>query len=207
MSGRRPLQSYMARRRRPSSQGWRTFLRNHADGIASMDLFVVPTISFSLLHGFIILQHSRRALLWVGVTAHPSAEWIARLSPGFWGYLPMPLRSGRSWAIKRLRNASPRRCSNSRDLEFRGPAAAAWLRVAGYFPARVMREKSFDFEPAAADVKPSAISPRFSSSRIADARLGIRRANRQSSTVFNSSAVSMIWSRSPLFSSPIVELL
>jgi hypothetical protein len=32
----------------PPSQGWRTFLRNHADGIASMDLFLVPTISFRL---------------------------------------------------------------------------------------------------------------------------------------------------------------
>src|SRR5260221_7549987 len=33
---------YMARGRRPPSQGWKTFLHNHADGIASMDLFVVP---------------------------------------------------------------------------------------------------------------------------------------------------------------------
>src|SRR3982074_2900108 len=32
------------RRRDPPSQGWRTFLRNHADGIAAMDMFVVPTI-------------------------------------------------------------------------------------------------------------------------------------------------------------------
>ena len=38
-------------RRRPPSQGWKTFLHNHADGIASMDLFVVPTISFRLLYG------------------------------------------------------------------------------------------------------------------------------------------------------------
>jgi hypothetical protein len=37
--------------RRPPSQGWKTFLHNHADGIASMDLFVVPTISFRLLYG------------------------------------------------------------------------------------------------------------------------------------------------------------
>jgi hypothetical protein len=46
--------------------------------IASMDLFVVPTISFRLLYGFLILQHSRRELLWLGVTARPSAHWIAR---------------------------------------------------------------------------------------------------------------------------------
>ena len=54
------------------------FLRNHADGIASMDLFVVPTLSFRLLYGLLILSHGRRQILWVGVTAHPTAEWIAR---------------------------------------------------------------------------------------------------------------------------------
>jgi hypothetical protein len=46
---------YMARCRRPPSQGWKTFLRNHADGIASMDLFVVPTLSFRLFYG--LLRH------------------------------------------------------------------------------------------------------------------------------------------------------
>jgi hypothetical protein len=42
-----------------------------------MDLFVVPTISFRLLYGLLIMGHGRRQLLWVGVTAHPRAEWIA----------------------------------------------------------------------------------------------------------------------------------
>jgi hypothetical protein len=69
---------YMAKHRRPPSQRWRTFLRNHADGIASMDLFVVPTISFQLLYGLLILQHGRRQILWLGVTAHPTADWIAQ---------------------------------------------------------------------------------------------------------------------------------
>jgi len=68
----------MARRRGPPSQGWKTFLRNHADGIAAMDLFVVPTISFRLLYGLLILQHDRRHILWMAATAHPTAEWIAR---------------------------------------------------------------------------------------------------------------------------------
>ena len=68
----------MARRRRPPSQGWRTFLRNHADGIAAMDLFVVPTISFRLLYGLLILRHEWRRILWLGATTHPTAEWIAR---------------------------------------------------------------------------------------------------------------------------------
>jgi hypothetical protein len=42
---------YMVKRREPPSQGWKTFLHNHADGIAAMDMFVVPTISFRLLYG------------------------------------------------------------------------------------------------------------------------------------------------------------
>jgi transposase InsO family protein len=67
----------VARRRGPPSQGWKTFLRNHADGIAAMDLFVVPTISFRLLYGLLIMGHGRRQVLWFGVTAHPTAEWIA----------------------------------------------------------------------------------------------------------------------------------
>jgi hypothetical protein len=76
--GQTTVAKYRARRRRSPSQGWKTFLHNHADGVASMDLFLVPTISFRLLYGFLILRHSRRELLWLGVTAHPSAEWIAR---------------------------------------------------------------------------------------------------------------------------------
>jgi hypothetical protein len=76
--GQTSVAKYMARRRRPPSQGWSTFLRNHADGIAAMDLFVVPTISFRLLYGLLILRHDRRRILWLGATTHPTAEWIAR---------------------------------------------------------------------------------------------------------------------------------
>ena len=66
------------RSRRPPSQSWKTFLRNHAAGIASIDLFVVPTAFFKLLYGLVILGHERRRLIGFGVTAHPTAEWIAR---------------------------------------------------------------------------------------------------------------------------------
>jgi transposase InsO family protein len=76
--GQTTVAKYMARNRRPPSQGWKTFLRNHTDAIASIDMFVVPTVSFRLLYGLVILRHSRRKLLWLSVTAHPSAEWVAR---------------------------------------------------------------------------------------------------------------------------------
>jgi hypothetical protein len=75
--GQTSVAKYMVRRRGWPSQGWKTFLHNHADGIAAMDLFVVPTISFRLLYGLLILRHGRRQILWFGVTAHPTAEWIA----------------------------------------------------------------------------------------------------------------------------------
>jgi transposase InsO family protein len=69
---------YMVKRREPPSQGWRTFLRNHASEIAAMDLFVVPTIGFDLLYAFVIVRIDRRDLVWINVTKNPTAEWVAR---------------------------------------------------------------------------------------------------------------------------------
>jgi hypothetical protein len=69
---------YMARCRRPPSQSWKTFLRNHAATIAAMDLLVVPTIGFRLLYVQVILGHHRRRVLSFGITSHPTAKWIAR---------------------------------------------------------------------------------------------------------------------------------
>src|ERR1700726_2766910 len=68
---------YMVKRRGPPSQGWRTFLHNHAPDIAAMDLFVVPTIGFKKLYGFVIVRIDRRDLVWINVTTNPTAEWIA----------------------------------------------------------------------------------------------------------------------------------
>jgi transposase InsO family protein len=69
---------YIVKRRVPPSQGWRTFLRNHAPDIAAMDLFVVPTIGFDLLHALVIVRLDRRDLVWINVTTNPTAEWVAR---------------------------------------------------------------------------------------------------------------------------------
>jgi len=76
--GQTSVAKSMARRRRPPSQGWRTFLLNHADGIASIDLFVVPTISFRSLYGLLVLGHGRRRILSLAATVHPTAEWVAQ---------------------------------------------------------------------------------------------------------------------------------
>jgi hypothetical protein len=84
---------YMSRIRRPPSQSWRTFLYNHAEAIASVDLFVVPTITLRMLFGFVVLHHGRRQLVHVGVTAHPTAEWLShQISEAFpWDRAPRHL--------------------------------------------------------------------------------------------------------------------
>ena len=62
---------------KPPSQAWRTFLRNHLTQAAAMDFFVIPTASFRLLYGLVILEHGRRRIRHVAVTAHPTAAWVS----------------------------------------------------------------------------------------------------------------------------------
>jgi len=72
------VSKYMIRHRVPPSQTWRTFLRNHADAIAAIDLCLVPTLTFECLFVFVVVAHGRRQLLWFAVTRHPTAEWLAQ---------------------------------------------------------------------------------------------------------------------------------
>jgi putative transposase len=69
---------YMVRQRKPPSQTWRTFLKNHARDLVAADFFVVPTIAFQLLFVFVILDHNRRRPIHFTVTSSPTAEWTAR---------------------------------------------------------------------------------------------------------------------------------
>jgi hypothetical protein len=58
------VSKYMARGGKPPSQGWKTFLRNHTEAIAAIDMCIVPTLSFERLFAFLVLSHGRRRLLW-----------------------------------------------------------------------------------------------------------------------------------------------
>jgi transposase InsO family protein len=65
-------------RRLPSShkgQPWKTFLKNHATEICSMDFFTVPTFNFKLLYVLVILSHDRRRVVHFNITSHPTALW------------------------------------------------------------------------------------------------------------------------------------
>jgi len=84
------VSKYMVKRRGPPSQGWRTFLRNHADAIAAIDLCVVPTLTFERLFAFLVVGHGRRQLLWFAVTRHPTAEWLAQQIVEAFPWDPVP---------------------------------------------------------------------------------------------------------------------
>ena len=72
------VENYLPRTRKPPSQTWRTFLKNHAAEIVACDFFVVPTVAFHLLFVFILLDHDRRRILHFNVTSSPSAEWTSQ---------------------------------------------------------------------------------------------------------------------------------
>ncbi len=69
---------HMVRRRGAPSPTWRTFLRNHAEGVAAIDVFVAASASFRLLYVMIILARDRRNILRTAVTEHPTAAWLSR---------------------------------------------------------------------------------------------------------------------------------
>src|SRR6266571_900135 len=104
---------YMAKKGDPAGQRWSTFLRNHALHIAAMDLFVVPTIGFNLLYVLVIVRLARRELVWLNVTAHPTAEWIAQ-----------QITEAFPW------NVAPRYMIRDQDAIY-GPAVTRRLRAMG----------------------------------------------------------------------------
>src|SRR5437016_3342623 len=68
----------MPRQRRPPSQVWRTFLKNHAQELIALDFFTVPTATFRVLFVLVVLSHGRRRLRHFNITEHSTAEWTGR---------------------------------------------------------------------------------------------------------------------------------
>ncbi|MFH1681821.1 MAG: integrase core domain-containing protein [Candidatus Eisenbacteria bacterium] len=72
------VSKYMVRPRKPPSQTWLPFLRNHIGAMASVDFFTVPTVTFRILCVFVVLSHGRRRIVHFNVTDSPSSLWTAR---------------------------------------------------------------------------------------------------------------------------------
>jgi putative transposase len=69
--------AYMPKRRRPPapSVSWRSMARLHLEATSGMDFFTIPTATFGVLYGFVVIDHASRTLQHVNVTAHPTADW------------------------------------------------------------------------------------------------------------------------------------
>jgi transposase InsO family protein len=104
---------YMVKRCGPPSQGWSTFLRNHAPDIAAMDLFIVPTIGFDLLYGLVIVRLARREPRLDQRHTSSNREWVAR-----------QIMEAFPW------NEAPRHLIRDRDQVY-GAAATRRLRAMG----------------------------------------------------------------------------
>jgi len=99
---------YMMRPHQPSSQTWRTFLRNHLGQIVAADFFVVPTVTCRLVFVLVLLAHDRRRIRHVAVTSHPTAAWTTQ-----------QLREAFPW------DEAPRYLIHDRDHAFDGLKATA----------------------------------------------------------------------------------
>ena len=99
----RVVSKYILCRRRPPSQAWRTFLKNHGKDLIALDFFTVPTATFRVLFVLVMLTHSRRRLVHLNVTEHPTAEWTARQRLEAWVLEEAPRYSPRSpWQNPRM---------------------------------------------------------------------------------------------------------
>ena len=67
-----------SRPRRPPGASWKTFLDNHREVLAAMDFFTVPTLTLRLLYVLLVIQHDRRKVPHVNVTASPTATWVSQ---------------------------------------------------------------------------------------------------------------------------------
>ena len=65
-------------RRKPPSQTWKTFIKNHMTEMVSVDFLVVPTIRFRMMYVFVVLEHASRQVIHFNVTSNPTAEWAAQ---------------------------------------------------------------------------------------------------------------------------------
>jgi len=72
------VRRYMIKRRKPPSQTWHTFLDNHSKDLASIDFFIVPTVTFKILYVFVVLSHDRRKIVHFNVTSSPTAFWTGQ---------------------------------------------------------------------------------------------------------------------------------
>ena len=88
--------------KRPPSQSWQTFLRNHAPHIWATDFFTVQTLTLKTLYVSLFISHDRRQLVHLNVTPHPRAEWVWQqlIEATPWGQQPKFLIRDRDGSVR-----------------------------------------------------------------------------------------------------------
>ena len=127
---------------RKAARAWRTFLRNHIDGIWAADLFVVQTVGYKVLYVMVFISHRRREVVHFNVTPSPTAAWVWRqlIEATAWTRLPSHLIHdrnavyGRDFDIRTravgiIGVQTPRRAPNANSIAeriVRSIAPSAW---------------------------------------------------------------------------------
>ncbi|MFC7530124.1 integrase core domain-containing protein [Actinoplanes sp. GCM10030250] len=61
-----------------TSSTWATFLRSQAQAIIAADFFETVTLTGAHLYVLAVIEHATRRIQIIGVTAHPTAAWVAQ---------------------------------------------------------------------------------------------------------------------------------
>jgi putative transposase len=72
------VEKYRVRLCKPPSPTWKAFLNNHVKDPVSLDFFVVPTVTHTVLFVLVIMAHERRRVVHFNVTEHLTAAWTAQ---------------------------------------------------------------------------------------------------------------------------------
>ncbi len=124
-------------RRRPDPdevERWMTFLRNHKDGIAAMDFFIVPTIRLRVLYASSVIEHARRRVLHFNATFNPTSAWVIQQLREAFPYEAAPrylifdrdsIFSAAVIAFVKAMGAKP--CRTAYRSPWQGPVAERWI--------------------------------------------------------------------------------
>jgi putative transposase len=105
------IRRYMVRRREPrGGQTWRTFIRNHASQIFAVDLLTQPTVFFTVVYIFVVMEIASRRIVLINATTSPGLHWVKQQirQATEWGKTPRFLLHDNDGVLGQFRDRKPR---------------------------------------------------------------------------------------------------